>query len=116
MSFQTPITIAEAIENISTSHYLLPAIQREFEWPAHKIEWLFDSLMRGYPVSSFLFWNVEGKAVSGYKFYTFLKDYRERYNVHNTDANTSGSGNFTAVLDGHQMLTSLRRIKRQLCL
>ena len=107
MSFQTPITIAEAIENISTSRYLLPAIQREFEWPAHKIEWLFDSLMRGYPVSSFLFWNVEGDTVSGYKFYQFLRTYRERYNIHNEDANVEGLDNFTAVLDGQQRLTSM---------
>jgi uncharacterized protein with ParB-like and HNH nuclease domain len=107
MAFQTPITIAEAINNISTSRYLVPAIQREFEWSAHKIEWLFDSLMRGYPISSFLFWNVEGQSVSGYKFYSFLRHYRERYNIHNDDANTAGLGNFTAVLDGQQRLTSL---------
>jgi len=50
MSFQTPITIAEALDNIERQRYLLPAIQREFEWPPHKIEWLFDSLMRGYPI------------------------------------------------------------------
>jgi uncharacterized protein with ParB-like and HNH nuclease domain len=61
MSFQTPITIAEALDNIENQRYLLPAIQREFEWPHYKIEWLFDSLMRGYPISSFLFWNVESR-------------------------------------------------------
>ena len=32
MSFQTPITISEAIENIDNNRYLLPSIQREFEW------------------------------------------------------------------------------------
>jgi uncharacterized protein with ParB-like and HNH nuclease domain len=107
MSFQTPITIAEALDNIERQRYLLPAIQREFEWPAHKIEWLFDSLMRGYPISSFLFWNVEDLSKSGYKFYKFLRDYRERYCIHNDDANVQGIGNFTAVLDGQQRLTSL---------
>lgn len=107
MSFQTPTTIAEAIDNISESRYLLPAIQREFEWSSYKIEWLFDSLMRGYPISSFLFWSVEGKSVSGYKFYKFLRCYRERFKEHNEDANMDGSGNFTAVLDGQQRLTSL---------
>jgi uncharacterized protein with ParB-like and HNH nuclease domain len=44
MSLQTPITIAEAIDNIEANRYLLPAIQREFVWPSDKIEWLFDSL------------------------------------------------------------------------
>lgn len=107
MSFQTPITIFEAVENIHDSRYLLPAIQREFEWPSQKIEWLFDSLLRGYPVSSFLFWRVEGASVSGYKFYTFLRCYRERYNEHNADAPMNSSQSFTAVLDGQQRLTSL---------
>jgi uncharacterized protein with ParB-like and HNH nuclease domain len=107
MSFQTPITIADALENIEQHRYLLPAIQREFEWPSVKIEWLFDSLMRGYPISSFLFWNVENNSGASYKFYRFLSKYRERYNVHNEDANVEGHGNFTAVLDGQQRLTSL---------
>jgi len=105
MSFQTPITIYEATENIKEGKYLLPAIQREFTWQSNKIEWLFDSLMRGYPISSFLFWNVEGE--SGYKFYDFLTNYRERYNIHNADANVEGTDNFTAILDGQQRLTSL---------
>jgi uncharacterized protein with ParB-like and HNH nuclease domain len=107
MSFQTPITIAEALENIEQHRYLLPAIQREFEWRSEKIEWLFDSLMRGYPISAFLFWNVENGRGSNYKFYRFLRFYRERYNVHNEDASIEGLGNFTAVLDGQQRLTSL---------
>lgn len=38
MSFQTPITIAEAIDNIEANRYLLPAIQREFVWPSDKIK------------------------------------------------------------------------------
>jgi len=39
MSFQTPITVAEAIRNIEQNRYLLPSIQREFEWKHEKIEW-----------------------------------------------------------------------------
>ena len=107
MSFQTPITIVEAMENISQDRFLLPAIQREFEWGSDKIEWLFDSLMRGYPISSFLFWSVEGKTVSNYRFYKFLRVYREHYESHNKSANVAGIGSFTAVLDGQQRLTSL---------
>lgn len=107
MSFQTPITIVEALENIELNRYLLPAIQREFEWPSHKIEWLFDSLMRGYPISSFLFWDVENGSGPSYKFYRFLRNYRQRYKIHNEDANIDGNGNFTAILDGQQRLTSL---------
>jgi uncharacterized protein with ParB-like and HNH nuclease domain len=107
MSFEAPITIAQALNNIEQRRYLLPAIQREFVWPAHKIEWLFDSLMRGYPISSFLFWSVDDLSKAGYKFYEFLKDYRQRFKIHNDEANAEGMSSFTAVLDGQQRLTSL---------
>lgn len=107
MSFQTPITIADAVENIESNRFLLPAIQREFVWSSQKIEWLFDSLMRSYPVSSFLFWNVDGDTVKGYKFYKFLNEYRERYKTHNDEISTDGISSFSAVLDGQQRLTSL---------
>lgn len=59
MSFQTPITTAEAIDNIEANSNLLPAIRRMFVWPSEKIQWLFDSLVRGYPISSLLIWSVE---------------------------------------------------------
>ena len=68
MSFQTPITIASALEKIDQNQFLLPAIQREFEWEHSRIEWLFDSIMRGYPISSFLFWNVKEQTAKEYKF------------------------------------------------
>ena len=69
MSFQTPITIFEAISNIENNKYLLPSIQRDFVWSHKKIEWLFDSIMRDYPISSFLFWRVEGDTKNQFKFY-----------------------------------------------
>ena len=107
MSFQTPITIAAAIKNIENNHYLLPAIQREFEWNHERIEWLFDSIMRNYPISSFLFWRVEGETKKSYKFYQFLKEFRQTYKTHNEEFSTESHNDFTAVLDGQQRLTSL---------
>jgi uncharacterized protein with ParB-like and HNH nuclease domain len=105
MSFQIPITIAETIERIDSNQYLLPAIQREFIWSHSKIEWLFDSIMRNYPISSFLFWNVEKATSNEYKFYKFINEYRERYKIHNMEISTNKS--FEAVLDGQQRMTSL---------
>lgn len=102
-----PITIAQVIEGIENNMYLLPAIQREFVWDNKKIEWLFDSIMRDYPISSFLFWRVEGETKGKYKFYSFLKDYRQKYKTHNAEFNTSGINDFMAVLDGQQRMTSL---------
>jgi len=107
MSFQTPITIKEAIENIETNRYLLPAIQREFVWDHTKIEWLFDSIMRNYPISSFLFWQVSGETKKGYKFYKFINEYRETFKIHNDEISTNGLNDFQAILDGQQRLTSI---------
>lgn len=39
--------------------YWLPAIQREFVWKEAQICKLFDSLMRGYPIGSFLIWETK---------------------------------------------------------
>lgn len=107
MSFQTPITIADAISKIESNDFLLPAIQREFIWTHSKIEWLFDSIMRSYPISSFLFWKVEESTSKDYRFYKFINEYRERYKTHNEEISTDGISKFCAVLDGQQRLTSL---------
>ena len=107
MSFQTPISIANAIENINKNKFLLPAIQREFVWSSDKIEWLFDSIMRDYPISSFLFWEVDEDTSQHYKFYKFISEYRERFKTHNEEISTNGIGSFQAILDGQQRLTSL---------
>lgn len=107
MSFVEPITVREAIENVHKKNYLLPAIQREFVWSPEQIERLFDSLMRYYPISSFLFWEVEKQNIGKYQFYEFVRDYHERDNRHNPKANLSGESGITAILDGQQRLTSL---------
>lgn len=107
MSFQTPITISEAIENIEHKSLLLPSIQREFIWKSIKIERLFDSIMRHYPIGSFLFWRVEGDTKTQYKFYTVLKDFRQIYKIHNEEYETSGANDFMAILDGQQRLAAL---------
>lgn len=107
MSFQKPITIKSAINGISKNNYLLPAIQREFVWTTKQIERLFDSLMRDYPISSFLFWKVEDDNIQNYQFYEFIQHYHERDNSHNTKADIDGKNSITAILDGQQRLTSL---------
>ena len=56
------ISIKDVIEEINQS-YFLPDIQREYvwlrRWEEKKIEQLFDSILRGYPISSFLFWKLK---------------------------------------------------------
>lgn len=105
--FQTPITINQALEHINRSSFLLPAFQREFVWTAPQIEQLFDSLMKGYPISSMLFWKVRGNTKANFKFYKFLNEYRQRFKIHNEVISTDNLNDFYAVLDGQQRLTSL---------
>ena len=57
-SFKYPITISDAIAKIEERKFLLPAIQRKFVWSSEQIEVLFDSIMRDYPINSFMMWNV----------------------------------------------------------
>lgn len=107
MAYQTPITIKEAVQKIQRRKYVLPSIQREFVWSPEQIEKLFDSLMRKYPISTFLFWKVEKERISNFQFYEFLKDYHEKNSRHNIKANLSNDEDIVAVLDGQQRLTSL---------
>lgn len=107
MSFIEPITIKDATDSIDGNKYLLPAIQREFVWDTEQIETLFDSLMRDYPISSFLFWEVEKKNINNYQFYEFIREYHERDNKHNPKANLKGKDGVIAILDGQQRLTAL---------
>jgi hypothetical protein len=87
---------------------LLPAIQREFIWESDRIESLFDSLLQGYPIGSFLFWEVrDQRDKENYRYYEFLRLYRQRYRTHNPEFNTAGHADFEAVLDGQQRLTSI---------
>ena len=107
MSYQTALPIANVIKDIHAKKYLLPSIQREFVWNPAQIEKLFDSLMRDYPISSFLFWKVSKDRVKDFQFYEFLRSYHEKNNRHNPKANVKGEEEIIAVLDGQQRLTSI---------
>lgn len=105
--FQSPITINEAMQKIRKREYLLLAFQREYVWKPEQIEKLFDSLMRGYPINSMLFWKINGETKSKWKFYDFLQYFRPPHHTHNEFFETKGLNVFEAILDGQQRLTSL---------
>ncbi len=107
MAYETPITIKKAIDNIKKRHYVLPSIQREFVWGTEQIETLFDSLMRDYPISTFLFWKVEKDKINNFQFYEFLRKYHQKDNRHNRKAELSDDEGIIALLDGQQRLTSV---------
>jgi hypothetical protein len=107
LSFQTPITIQKVLERISARDYVLPAIQREFVWDRDQICALFDSLMRKYPIGSFLFWKVESTHSLDFRFYEFMTKYHERDFRHNPYLHIAAAKDLTAILDGRQRLSSL---------
>lgn len=107
MAYEKPITIKEAITSIQEQEYILPAIQREFVWNTKQIELLFDSILRDYPISTFLFWKVKAVNIEKFKFYRFLPYYHEKDKKHNDLAELSGDKDRFAILDGQQRLTSL---------
>ena len=106
--FGMPITIKTAIDNIDANKYLIPAIQRKFVWTHEKVEKLFDSIMRDYPINSFMFWRITKEEIKNtFKFYKFITRYRQRYREDNEDISTKGYGDFTAIIDGQQRMTSI---------
>ena len=106
MGYLPPVTIAATLRRIQARDIVLPAIQREYVWGDKQVEALFDSLMRGYPIGSFLSWKVEPETAQQFKFYGFLKNYHERDNKHCPSVDLP-PGPVKALLDGQQRLTSL---------
>lgn len=103
------LTIRKAMESITTNRILLPAIQRKFIWSSKQIEMLFDSILRGYPINTLMMWKILDENLKvNYKFYSFIKDYTQRFHEDNDDVSTQFmSQDFYAVIDGQQRLTSI---------
>lgn len=104
MSYRSQ-TIATTIGRLNVQ-YFLPAIQREFVWQTKQIIQLFDSIMRGYPISSFLFWELQPQNYDKWEAYTFIQKAKQG-GTHNVLADTSAVSQLTLVLDGQQRLTAL---------
>ena len=103
MSYQS-MTIACALSKINNSLYL-PAIQRPYVWKPEAIVELFDSLLQGYPISSFLFWDVEPQNRRRWAIYKFQEAFRQG-ETWNEKVEPDGR-DIVFVLDGQQRLTSL---------
>jgi hypothetical protein len=97
-------TIASVLDQINRS-YFLPAIQRPYVWEASQVVALFDSLLKGYPISSFLFWELQPENRGNWDIYKFVENFRYGQ-VHNEPAEPDGR-DIVLVLDGQQRLTSL---------
>lgn len=100
-------TICDIIGGYINDNTFLPAIQREYVWDTVQICKLFDSLMCGYPISSFLFWKIKEEDKKKWVAYEFLRDV-DKQDIHNKEANLDGvNKDIYLVLDGQQRMTSL---------
>jgi hypothetical protein len=104
MNYQSE-TIESALQKLN-KEYFLPTLQREFVWDSKRICKLFDSLMRGYPISSFLLWKVPPEARQDLEIYKFLDSVSE-LGKRNERTRVFGVSELTFVLDGQQRLTSI---------
>jgi hypothetical protein len=102
MSYAT-ITIGQILAEVN-HRYFLPAIQRPYVWQPHHIVTLIDSLMKGYPISSFMFWDVDDATKNELKIYNFIENWQS--DMQNPPASTDGR-KVVLVLDGQQRITSL---------
>ena len=108
----------KVIINDINSKYFLPDIQRNFVWKKNQIYKLFDSLMRGYPINTLLFWEIDKS-----KSEEINKKYQVQLlkfisNGNNSEKNEMIKENevifnpYYLVLDGQQRLTSLNMALR----
>lgn len=102
MSYAT-ITIGDLLADVN-SRYFLPAIQRPFVWKPDQIITLIDSLLKGYPISSLMFWAVDEDLKQELKIYNFIEHWKPE--MQNPVASVNGR-DVTLVLDGQQRITSL---------
>ena len=97
--------IADVLPKINQK-ILIPSIQRPYVWGPEQILKLFDSLMRGYPINTFLLWELHPEHFGDWDIYRFVSDFKYG-DIHNEIATLSDSQPVTLVLDGQQRLTSL---------
>ncbi|WQW79985.1 DUF262 domain-containing protein [Helicobacter pylori] len=114
-------SIKDVVDELNV-RYFLPDIQREYVWLKNadekKIEQLFDSILRGYPIGSFLFWKLPKEDIAksdeqdsdklNFQLYKFIENYDER-KPHNEKIRIEQikRDDLSIVLDGQQRLTSL---------
>jgi len=103
MSYK-PRSLFRLIEEMNVGLFL-PHIQRPFVWEELQMRRLFDSLMRNYPIQTFLFWRTKD-AIKARGFMTCLEfepDLSDYYDKSKSDQGVEKC----FVLDGQQRLQTL---------
>jgi hypothetical protein len=85
---------------IDTGQIKLPMFQREFVWDKEQSAKLIDSILKGYPIGTFIFWRTKDE----------LRSYK---NLGNHELPKTPKGDYVQyVLDGQQRITSLYAIRK----
>lgn len=91
------ITFQNLLTGISTCRIQIPPFQRSFVWCPKDIRFLLDSIYRGYPIGSFIFWKTTRR----------LPRTRTIGGIDLDDSNINPGTEIAYVLDGQQRITSL---------
>lgn len=103
------MSIKKAIHMIDDKELLLPHIQRPFVWKQDKnnnqVKRFFDTIMRGYPFGTLLFWITKDDI----KVRKFFDNYRDNMDISNTFLRSAEfrDQKKMLVLDGQQRLQAL---------
>ncbi len=85
---------------IDTGRIKIPQFQRDFVWDKRQTARLLDSLIKGFPIGTFIFWKTKEK----------LREVRDIGNISLPD---TPEGEFVYyVLDGQQRITSLYAVRK----
>src|SRR5690554_4675131 len=90
-----PVKYSDLISEIETGQVKIPQFQRKFVWGIKASAKLLDSILKGYPIGTFIYWRTNER----------LRSVRNLGNIVLPEPKHGEYVNY--VLDGQQRLTSL---------
>lgn len=91
----TPVKFTDLVSEIETGQVKIPQFQRKFVWTIKASAKLLDSILKGYPIGTFIYWRTNER----------LRSIRNLGNIPLPEPQHGEYINY--VLDGQQRLTSL---------
>ena len=87
------IFLEDLLDDIADGKYKIPVFQRDFVWNSSQMLELFDSILKGYPIGSLLFWKT--------------KEYKTKSEIGPYIIEKEDSDDAKYVLDGFQRISTL---------
>jgi len=109
------MSVFAAVNKVRDGYLILPEFQRDFCWKLDAIEDLFFSIIKDFPIGSFIMWQTKGENInkSSADFYSFLDEARYKRKTGDMISrnkvlkkNLKNNDDYYVVLDGQQRLTS----------